>query len=151
MQSLHAQVRRLAAVLLVLLLLVPARPASAQGLPDLVIESVVLEDTHDGARLRVGLTVSNHGQTAAGPFSLAIGGPDFSETRSVAGLSSGQSLHVDVGVRRPNVPPFGGSVTAIVDPTNSLAESDESNNYASAALAADAVSFFSGSMATSVR
>lgn len=142
--------RRLAGVVLILLSLVSARPASAQGLPDLVIESVALEETQGGARLQIWLTINNHGQAAAGPFSIAIGGPDFSEIRSAPALNSGGSLRIDVEVRRPVVPPFGGSVTAMVDPTNALAESDESNNYASAALAANAEAIFRGPMATSV-
>jgi hypothetical protein len=97
-------------------------PTPVQLLPDLTITmlKIELENTlclSPGAGLGVRVFLSNNGQAAAGNFMVNVNG----NVQTVSGLAAG-------GTDAVFFPGFSNPVTAVVDSTGLVAESNENNN-----------------------
>jgi Ig-like domain-containing protein/CARDB protein len=102
------------------------RAGGTTNLPDLTINSVVVDLQNPGcllpdARYGLRVSISNKGQAAAGSFVVKSG--DLQET--VNSLAAGETKAVFLA---NYVSSIGDAVTATVDATNVIAESNEQNN-----------------------
>ncbi|MEZ4657733.1 MAG: CARDB domain-containing protein [Caldilineaceae bacterium] len=104
---------------------------TASPLPDLVIRAMKIETEiprncgPSPAPLGVRITIENRGTIAAGPFVVDVNGRQASVP---SGLAAGAQTDVWIELST------NGNVTAVVDPTNQIAEGDESNNTLSQVL-----------------
>ena len=102
------------------------RPTSSANLPDLTVNSVLVDLQNPGcllpdARYGLRVSISNKGQAAAGSFVVKAG--DLQET--VNGLAAGETKTVFLA---NYVSSTGATVTATVDATNVITESNEQIN-----------------------
>ncbi len=101
--------------------------------PDLAIASISYAGSSPACANapRNAVVVVNNGSVAAGSFSVSYGASGMLTTvQTVAGLAAGQSITLYF----PIASGAGMTVTATADSTNAVAETNESNNSASAML-----------------
>jgi len=105
----------------------PTGPTPTPGLPDLVVNSIqakwVWYNNCNGGALQpnTNVGIQNTGTSNAGAFQLALANPTSSISQTVSGLTAGQFLTVVFVMN-------GYPLTATVDSTNMVIESNEINN-----------------------
>jgi subtilase family serine protease len=135
----NPSVSRLAALLLGLgVVLAPAFPAgvavaATPALPDLTVSNVQIKLPAALGPVNVQFKVNNQGKAEAQNVSVLVSLGTDNETAQIDKLGAGKSKQLTVSVMPPlvrgtNSPP--PMVTIIVDPNNSIAESNEGNNEA---------------------
>lgn len=111
----------------------PTAPPTEPPLADLVIEALTApESVESGRGITIGFTIRNVGQAASGPFAYSydVGGGGGSTT--VESLFPGQFFVAYEDLGDADYVNEVVTVSVVVDSRDEVAESDESNNEASA-------------------
>jgi hypothetical protein len=97
----------------------PTATPSTPSVPDLVVQSLVYTNSNPPCpnTPRIQVSVGNNGSAVTAPFQVSFNG----ETRTVNGLDFHQGAIMDFSAT-------GGTKTAMIDSTNVIVESNESNN-----------------------
>lgn len=101
---------------------------------DLVIEALTApESVQSGSGITIGFTIRNVGLAASGPFAYSYEGPLGGYTSTYAlGLLPGQAIADQQGLGDADYVPEVVTVRVVADSGDEVAESDETNNEASA-------------------